>query len=214
MADAESLLQAIRQAEANEDYESLDSLREEYIACAPGSPEATDARYRLGLSYLFRQKNMERAKTVLKDAASDKNHPIAPAARVSYALLLNAQQKRQQAMFELRKLLGAGQPPSVHTASALDFLSLLLRESGAQSADIQKVEEQRRSHLEVLAEQETDPMEKAHWWLRLGTAYADGEEPWEWQKARSYYQDIVKLGAKAGNSAVQAARDAMKTLPR
>ena len=214
MADPESLLEAIRTAEENEEVESLDSLREEYLACAPSTPEATEARYRLGLSYLFRRKNMEDAKAFLKEAASDKSHPIAPAARVSYALLLNAQQKRQQAMFELRKLLTTGQPPTVHTASALDFLSLLLRESGAQAADIEKVEEQRRSHLETLAEQESDPMEKAHWWLRLGTAYADGEEPWEWQKARSYYQEIIKLGATAGKSAIHAARDAMKTLPR
>lgn len=214
MSDPQALLEAIRVAADKEDSDALDELRKEYIELMPGSPEATEARYRLGLSLLFRHKDTNQAREFLKAAAADKGHPIALEARVSYALILHAQKKRQQAIFELRKMLSPNTVPSMHTASALDFLSLLLRESGAKEEDIVKVETQRREHLESLANAESDPMEKAHWWLRLGTAYADGEEPWEWQQARSFFQQIVRMGSPAGDSAIKAARDAMKALPR
>jgi hypothetical protein len=214
MSDQNALLEAIQAPENQENPEALDSLREQYIAAAPNSPEATEARYRLGLSLLFRHKKMDQARELLKAAASDKKHPVAPEARVNYALLLHAQKKRQQAIFELRKLLGPGVAPSMHTASALDFLSLLLRESGARPEDVHKIETQRRDHLEALANGETDPFEKAHWLLRLATAFADGDEPWEWQQARTHFQSIIKLGASAGDSLIDAARTAMKALPR
>jgi len=214
MSDQNALLEAIQAPENQENPKALDALREKYIEAAPNSPEATEARYRLGLSFLFRHKNMDQARELLKAAAADKGHPVAPEARVNYALILHAQKKRQQAIFELRKLLVPGASPSMHTASALDFLSLLLRESGARPEDINKIESHRRDHLEALAKSETDLFERAHWLLRLATAFADGDEPWEWQQARTQFQEIIKMGADVGDSLVEAARTAMKALPR
>src|SRR5688572_21774064 len=133
MADADELLRAIKDAEDKGDPELLDARRAAYLEEAPTGPVAAEMRYRLGLSTLFRKQDVAAAMELFKAAAAEKGAPVAPEARVSYALCLVAKQKRQQAIFELRKLLPQGCEPSIHTAQALDFLSLLLRESGAQA---------------------------------------------------------------------------------
>lgn len=214
MTDADELLQAIKDAEDKGDPELLDARRAAYLEEVSTGPVAAEMRYRLGLSTLFRKQDVAAAMDLFKQAAAEKGAPVAPEARVSYALCLVAKQKRQQAIFELRKLLPAGCEPSIHTAQALDFLSLLLRESGAQATDVLAVDVERKKHLELLAVKASDVVEKAHYWLRLAAAHADGGTPSDWALARARYDDVVKLGAAAGESAIQAARAALKTLPR
>src|SRR5690606_5717857 len=117
--------------------------REAYPEIAPACADATEVRYKLGLSLLFRKQDVDGALAMFKEAAQDKESPLGPEARVSYALCLLNKNKRQQAIFELRKLLPQGVKPSFHTVQALDFLAMLLRDSGAAAADIVKIDQQR-----------------------------------------------------------------------
>lgn len=219
MATAEALIDAVRTAEAAEDPDATDAARQALIDGAPNCPQATDARYRLGLSRLFRLQDREAAMALFKEAAKDKESEMAKEARISLALCLHGMKKRQQAIFELRKLLPAKVEPSVHTATALDFLTLLLREAQPPEGspghkDLTKTEETRRAHLEALSAGSDDPVEKAHWQLRLAAAYADSGSRRDLEKARTTLSNVVKMGKAAGESALTAARDALKTLPR
>ncbi len=212
--DGDDLLRAIRDAEDKGDPELLDARRRAFLEETTTGPVAAEMRYRLGLSTLFRKQDVFAAMELFKLAANERGAPVSPEARVSYALCLVARQKRQQAIFELRKLLPQGCDPSIHTVQALDFLSLLMRESGAQQGDVITVDVERKKHLEVLAARASDVVEKAHYWLRLAAAHADGGTGADYALARARYDDVVKLGAAAGESAIQAARAALKTLPR
>lgn len=214
MPTPEDLLSAIRAAEEAGDPDAVDQAREAYLEIAPACADATEVRYKLGLSRLFRKQDVDGALAMFKEAAQDKESPLGPEARVSYALCLLNKNKRQQAIFELRKLLPQGVKPSFHTVQALDFLAMLLRESGAPEADILKVDQQRVQHLEQLAAEAKEPMEKAHFWLRLAAAHIDGGTRQDLELARARLGDVLKLGAAAGESSLQAARETLKTLPR
>ncbi len=219
MATADALIDAVRTAEAGEDPDATDAARQALIDDAPSCPEATDARYRLGLSQLFRFQNRDAAMALFKEAAKDKNSEMGKEARISLALCLHGMKKRQQAIFELRKLLPIKVTPSVHTATALDFLTLLLREAQPPEGspghkDLAKTEQARRDHLDALVNEASDPVEKAHWMLRLAAAFADTGERRDIEKARTTLSAVVKMGKGAGESALMAARENLKSLPR
>jgi hypothetical protein len=214
MPSPEELLAQIRAAEQAGDPDAVDAAREAFLEIAPQSADVTEVRYRLGLSLLFRKQDVDGALACFKEAAKDKTSPLGPEARVSYALCLLNKNKRQQAIFELRKLLPQGAAPSFHTVQALDFLAMLLRDSGAPEADIIKIDQQRTEHLEHLAANTDDPMEKAHFWLRLAAAHADAGTAQQRALARARLNDVIKLGASAGDSSLQAARASLKELGR
>src|SRR5688572_12445688 len=175
MADTiDDRLKAVRDAEAAGDPERLDEARKAYLEVDESGPTAAEIRYRLGLSRLFRHMDQAGAIELFKLAANEKGAPISAEARVSLALCLHGQKKTKQAMFELRKLVPEGARPTIHTAQALDFLSLLLRESSAPPAEIITCDKQRTEHLNSLAANAADPVEKAHYMLRVAAAYADG----------------------------------------
>jgi len=208
------LLAAVRLAEANENPDEVDAARAAYLEVNPQGKDAAEIRYRHGLSRLFRHKDADQALALFRDAASEKGAPCAADARVSYALLLLSKNKRQQAIFELKKLVPEGAQPTPQTASALDFLSMMLRDAQAKPEEIAKVEETRRAHIDALVQSSSSPVERAHWLLRLGAAFADGEGTVDMSKAKAAFSDVVKLGPNAGDSALQSARAALKVLPR
>jgi hypothetical protein len=210
----EDRLQAVKAAEAAGDPEQLDRARLAYLELDDSGPVAAEMRYRLGLGRLFRHQDSAGAIELFKLAANEKGAPVAAEARVSLALILHAQKKTKQAIFELKKLLPQGVRPTIHTAQALDFLSLLLRESQAPATEVVACDTQRLEHLNALANDAADPVEKAHYMLRIAAAHADGGTAQDFALARKKYDEIIKLGAKAGESAVQSARAALKVLPR
>lgn len=215
MADTiEARLQAVRAAEDAGDPEQLDRARLAYLEVDDTGPLAAELRYRLGLGRLFRHQDTAGAIELFKLAAGERGAPVAAEARVSLALCLHAQKKTKQAIFELKKMLPQGVAPSIHTAQALDFLSLLLRDSGAAATEVMACDKDRLEHLGALAQGATDPVEKAHYMLRIGAAHADGGTAQDFALARKKYDEVVKLGPKAGESALQAARQALKILPR
>ena len=213
MIDVDEALEGVKQAALAADPEKLDAARWAYLEVDGKGSIAADMRYRLGLSRLFRHRDADGAIELFKEAAGEKGAPIAPEARVSLALCLSTRGKRQQAIFELRKMLPEGVAPTAHTAQALDFLAMLLRDSGAQEKDVIAVDEQRKQHLLSLS-LGLAGSEKAHYLLRLAAAHVDAGTGPELAMARKRYDEVTKMGAGAGDSAVQAARQALKTLPR
>jgi hypothetical protein len=213
LRDVEEAKKAVDAALAAGDPDRVDEARRAYLDVDGKGPVAADMRYRLGLSRLFRHRDSDGAIELFKEAAGERGAPVAPEARVSLALCLSARGKRQQAIFELRKMLPEGAAATIHTAQALDFLSMLLRDSGAQAKDVIAVDEQRKQHLLALATG-AQGAEKAHYLLRLGAAFADGGTGPDFALARKRFDEVIKMGAAAGDTAVQAARAALRTLPR
>ncbi len=207
-------LQAIKVAEAGGDPDTLEAARKAYLEVDDAGAVAADVRYRLGLMRLFRHQDIAGALELLKLAANERGAPVSPEARVSLALLLHGQKKTKQAIFELKKLLPEGVRPSIHSAQGLDFLALLLRESQTPTNEVMACDRQRLEHLEALAAAAADPIERAHFMLRIAAAHADGATAADFALARKKLEDILKLGAVAGESAIGAARAALKTLPR
>lgn len=212
--DLDELLAAVKAAEAGGDPAALLAAREAYVTADPGGADGAEQRYRLGLARLFVQQDKAAALELFKAAANEKGAPVAPEARVSLALLLHGTGKRQQAMFELRKMLPQGVKPSPHTAQALDFLSMVMRDSGQPQNEIMAVDTQRVDHLGALAQAARDPVERAHYLLRQATAHVDGGTGTDLQLARKKLDEVLKLGGAAGESALQSARAALKSLPR
>jgi hypothetical protein len=213
MADVEKLKKRLAKAEEADDADQVEQILAEIADTAGESPDGSEARYRLGLSVLFRHKNTEQALALFKEAAKAREKtPFVHSARVSQALCLWALNKRQQAMFELRKLLPKDVQPAGHTAMALDFLSLLLRESGAPAKDIAKVDADRKAHLEALAANAEGDEEKAHFMVRLAAVHAEGENKADLALAKGKYQDVVNLGKKAGKENLSTAKAGLKTL--
>ena len=193
--------------------DAIDAARVAYLEGDPRGDVAADVHYRLGLSRLFHHRDLGGAAEHFRLASQEKGAPIVAEARVSLALCLRAQQKYPQAIFELRKLLPQGAKPSPQTAMELDFLALLLRASSSPAAEVAAVDMQRIEHLQALA-QTNEPKDKAHFLLRLAAAHADVGTAAARALARTICNDVVKLGASAGESTLLAARSTLKDLAK
>jgi len=214
MQNVDEILKKMRAAQQAGDPDLIDALRQEYLEIAPSSDLRSDIRYRHGLSKLFRHQDVSGAMALFKEAAANKSAPIAPEARISYALCLRTQQKYTQAIFELKKLLPQSAKPNFHTAQALDFLSLIMRESPTvKDAELDAIDQRRVEHLNALSEESENPHDKAEWLLRLAAAYSDSGTRSDVNKARQTLQRVIKMGKSAGTR-VKSAREQMKTLAR
>jgi hypothetical protein len=205
---------AVIAAESSGDQARIDAARAAYLDVHPSGKNAAAVHYRAGLTRLFVHQDTEGAGVHFKAAASEKGASVASEARVSLALVLMSKGKRQQAIFELRKLLPQGAAPSIHTAQALDFLSLLLRESQAASSEILAIDEQRKQHLTALAQDTQSVPEKAHYLLRLAAAYIDGGTGTDLKLAKTQLDVVDKLGAAAGEAALTGSKHLRKSLTR
>jgi tetratricopeptide (TPR) repeat protein len=214
MLDPDDARRALDAALAAQDPDVLDQARAAFLLAVPNGNDAAEVRYRLGLSRLFRHQDADGAIELFRDAAAEKGATIAPEARVSLAICLANKGKRQQAIFELRRMLPEGAAATIHTVQALDFLSMILRQSGAAMKEIMSVDEQRKRHLTSMVGQAVESTERAHYLLRLAAAHADGGTGVELAAARKRYEEVLGMGPKAGDAAIQATRAALKTLPR
>lgn len=207
-------LDAIKAAEAAGDPDALEAARKAYLEVDDSGATAADVRYRLGLTRLFRHQDLAGALELFKLAANERGAPVSPEARVSLALLLHGQKKTKQAIFEIKKLVPEGAKPTIHTAQGLDFLALLLRESQAPTTEVMSCDRLRLEHLGALAAAAADVVEKAHYMLRIAAAHADGGTATDYALARKKLDELLKLGAAAGDSALATARATLKVLPR
>lgn len=135
MAKLSDLLRDLDRALAADDQDTAASVRRTIAEGHPGTPEAAEAHFKLGLFQLFKRQDLDAAATHLREAAKAKHAVWSPQARISLGLILHRQGKFQQAVFELRRVSGMT-PPSLITAQAAGLVVLSLRSDGkAQEAE-------------------------------------------------------------------------------
>ncbi|MBN2362133.1 MAG: hypothetical protein JXR83_21960 [Deltaproteobacteria bacterium] len=193
MAELEKLLKQLHSAERKEDLDRLDRIREQIVSEHAEAREATEARYRLGLSRLLRHRDLQTAEQLFLEAARGDDPLFAPMARVSYALLLHAQKKDQKALFELRKVVGS-RKPTPQSAIALSFIVTILRDIEAKPDEIQRAQAQQIEHLRTLLAECQETEARAPLLLQLGLALWDHGDR---AAAKRTLQEVLDLGAAA-----------------
>jgi tetratricopeptide (TPR) repeat protein len=155
----------------------------------PETPAAAEARFKLGLDALFRQRDPDRAAAHLREAAKAKDARWSQQARISLGLLLLRQGKHQQAVFELRRA-AAARPPTVVAAQAAGFVAGALREA-RQAKEAERARTEQLRLLEGLTAS-VDPAEAAYAHLLLGVEHKhDGQRA----LARKHLQAAITGGA-------------------
>jgi hypothetical protein len=162
--------------------------------------------YRLGLTTLMHKKDLNAAMDLFKKAADRKNATWSPLARTSFALTLQAKGKHQQAVFELRKVIG--KEANAASATALVFLSTILRDGRAKPSEIEKADKERLTILTTMVKgAPAKSSEQAHWKYLLALAHRDGGSRSECKKQ---LEAVVAMGDDAGADTLAAARDQLK----
>jgi len=190
MVELEKLMKRLRSAEKKEDYDKLDSTRLKIIEQHGDSPEAAEARYKLGLSKLLRLKKPEEAEALFRDAASSGDPLFSPMARISLALMLHAQKKEQKSLFELRKVVGS-RKPSAQSVIALAFIVTVLKDMGAKPNEVKRAREQQIEHLRAVIDETAEPIEQAALLLQLGLALFDQRDA---SGAREVLEQVIGFG--------------------
>lgn len=208
MAELEKLLKQLQTAEAKQDVERLDKIREQIIDEHTDAREATEARYRLGLSKLLRHKDRQAAEQLFLEAARGDDALFSPMARISYALLLHAQKKDQKALFELRKVVGS-RKPSPQSAIALSFIVTILRDIEAKPDEIQRAQAQQIEHLRALIDECQETEARAPLLLQLGMAQWDSGDR---AAAKRSLQQVLDMGAAAAPAVLAEVKAAMAGL--
>lgn len=192
MSRIEELQVALAAAEANGELDAADTCREALLELLPDGERRGELHYRLGLSLLLRRRALDDAMPHFKAAAEQRDFPLASEARISHALCLAAKQKRQQAIFELRRLLPARGAPTPQSARALEYLSVLLEQSGAPAAERDAVLQQRVVHLEALLDQSTTDDDRALFGARLAAALLESAAAPQRASARTLLPKVVR----------------------
>ena len=148
MATLESLLERLDEADGRHDFDSLRTIRQEIVDQHPDSEAAVEAEYKLGLDFLFRQRDLDAANAYFESAARRKHPFWSAASRTSLGLCLFHQKRTQKALFELRRV-GYADPPTVHSVTAMAFIENIL-ESLGKIEDVKRVRKDRISQLEKL----------------------------------------------------------------
>jgi hypothetical protein len=209
MKDLTTMLQEIQQAA--HDPVAVDQARQKLVADHDANPAASDAvteaLYRLGVTTLMRNKDLAAAMALFKRAADKKNPHWSPLARTSYALTLQAKGRHQQAVFELRKVVGSA-TPSPATATALCCLCLVLRDGRAKPSEIEKADKDRMAVLQSLVQASQDGTEDAaHWRHQLALAHKEGGSRAE---CKRQLETVVSWKERAGEATLAAATDMLK----
>ena len=211
MTSLASRLKEIEKAAGNLD--TVDAARRKLVEEFDGDDTAkgavAEALYRLGVTTLLAKKDQNAASELFKRAAEKKDPTWSPMARTSYALTLHAKKKHQQAVFELKKVIGQpGKEPSPVAATALCMLTVVLRDSGAKPSEIEKADKDRIIALEALVKV-TPPKtaEEAHWRLLLAMAHKEGGKRTECKKQ---LEAILALGGVGGDENAALAKEMLK----
>ncbi len=178
MPSLESLLNDLANFDAQNDFEAMKTVREQIVAAHPDTDEAVESIYRLGLDFLFRQRDLNAAIESFSTAAKRKHEYWSKASRTSLGLCYYHQGKLQKALFELRRV-GFAKEPNPHAIAALAFLEdIFLREGDDDEA--LRVRKERLIQLQALCA-EDDPetlvnQERGYYLYQLGVAYLDQGE--------------------------------------
>ncbi len=202
----------MRRLEAKGDLRGIVTLRAQIARDFPGTPEAAESLFRLGLYFLFVENQPQAAMQTLEDAVKAKDPQWSKAARVSLASLYLREQKPQKALLELRKALGDKDPPSIHTVSALSIMEAIHDDSG-DTAKVRETKEEKVKHLKVLVDQsrgEADDGALAFFLLSLAT---EQSALGALAEAKAAANEVVQLGPqRAGQQNIHQAQALLKAL--
>ena len=153
-ANLKALHKELDAALAAKDAEKINLFRSKIGDQFPTTPEGAEANFRLGVSLLMAGQAVDDAIERLRRAAKAKQPTWTAQARLSLGLLLKAQGREQQAMFELRKVAG-GKTQDLAAAQAYGFMLIIL-EDGKKNDEAQRTRKQYHSLLEKLVEDEDE----------------------------------------------------------
>jgi tetratricopeptide (TPR) repeat protein len=203
MADLAELQKQIAECETRGDFNGITALRAQIARDFPGTPAAAEALFRLGLYFLFALGQVPEAMQTLEEAIKIKDGQWSKAARVSLASLYLREDKPQKALLELRKTLGANEPPSVHTVSALSIIELIHERAG-DTLLLAEAKREKVKHLEALiaeSRKQKDDPSLAYFLVSLG-AEGTAAEP---------YEEVLAMGAaRAGEALIKEATAALR----
>lgn len=153
-ANLEALHNELNLALKAKDPAKINAIRGKIGDQFPTTPEGAEANFRLGVSLLMAGQTVDDAIERLRKAAKGKQPTWTPQARLSLGLLLKAQGKEQQAMFELRKVAG-GKAQDLAAAQAYGFMLIILEDSG-KNEEAQRTRKQYHTLLTRLVEDEDE----------------------------------------------------------
>ena len=213
MSDTGPNLERLHKARELNDLEELEAACRALLADETDDATAHQVRYLLGLCVLWRKENLGEAIDLFSEVAK---HPskdaIAKSARTSLAICLWHNAQKAKAIFELRKMVPTGVAPSLHTATALDFLYLFLKDSQADPKSIQQTQALRLTHIGHLYKESTDEQTKAHWALRLAVALSEiGDGPSK-KRAKSLCEEIQNNKSQIDQTTFDNAQALLRSL--
>lgn len=213
MATLEGLVDQIKQCEQKGDLMGIVRLRAEIARDFPGTSQAAEALFRMGLYFLFVENQVPAAMQTFEESIKTKDPVWSKAARVSLASLYLREQKPQKALLELRKVTGEKEAPSIHTVSAFSIMESVLEEMGDAGA-ARKAKQDKVRHLATLADmarQEGDDGVLAFYLVSLGQEQVSLGQ---FDSAKTLLGEIVSMGAgRAGQNTLNQAQSLLKTLP-
>ena len=211
MSGAAELLKNLAEAVESKKPDAIAAAKKAILGIELTDPESVMAGYRVGLYVFYQEKNLDDALAIFKVLAGCRVPCEDQAnAQITYAICLWAKDKKQQAIFELRKAISGQTAPSASAAAALDYLALFLRDSGAQGQAIALVNEERIKQLEALSKTTVAGDDQAQYVLRLAAAREERRKPGDLERALALYQEISK--SKISKTNLTAAQDAIKRL--
>lgn len=213
MAQPTELLAQFAAAVQNQNDVEANQTKSLILALELTSALAATARYRVGLHVLHHDKKLDEAMAIIKDVAECKiDCPSWYDAQISYALCLWAKDKKQQSIFELRKVLSESGPAGIHKGIALDYLAIFLRENSASAQDIAKVDQERIDVLSQLSHAEKSVADASQIQLRLAAAFEERGQAGDQDKARAILKELQTLASRLPKSTATAAKEALKRI--
>jgi tetratricopeptide (TPR) repeat protein len=187
-SNLEGLIKQLSAALRQKDAAVINEKRAQLGDQHPDSDAGAEANFRLGISGLMAGQDLEEAIKRLRKASKAK-HPIwTPQARLSLGLLLKAQGKEQQAIFELRKVAGA-KTASLSAAQALGFMVMMQEDSGNK----EEASRTRKQHHDLLAKmvqsEDKEVASLAHYMLGMDHKY-DGSRA----DAKMHLEKAIQCG--------------------
>ena len=174
MADLATLLARLKQLEENSDFDGLRAVRQEIINEYESSEKAAEALYKLGLDSLFRRRNMADASSSFERAAKLKHSFWSEAARTSLGICLYHHGKKQQSLFQLRRV-GYADKPTDHSVTALAFIETIFTKED-NLVEVSRVRKTRILQLKKIIDSTKphgDPAALGHYLYCLGVALMD-----------------------------------------
>jgi tetratricopeptide (TPR) repeat protein len=196
MPNLPALVEELAHHEQLTDHAAMRRVREAIVAEFPNTPEAAEARYKVGLDALFRERDILGACGHLEEAAKS-GHPYwGAAARTSLGLCYYHQKRLQKALFELRKVAYV-RDANEHSVTALMFLENILH-AEHKTDDAARVRKERVGQLEALLGGKTPtamaPAERGQYLYQLALALLDLKER---GRAKAALTEALALGAQA-----------------